>query len=552
MPKLAEDQPFGPSNAQRRLRGLLKANRLVVEHLDLPTVLHQLVVASVDLVGAAYGAIAILGPDGKLAQLIHEGLDAEAMAGIGQPPEGLELLAALIADPTPPGLASLGGDVRSVGSLPGQPVMNSVLGVPLRVRDEVFGHLYLADPRVDAFSDDDRELVQALASTAGVAIAHARLFEESARRQLWTAASTKVTQELLTNDEVDALQLVAEQVLELSEADLVAVILSDAAVEHEGDELVVKRAVGKLAESVIDVVLPHGDTMIRRCLKTQRPQMLADFGASTGATRLPRAALGPAMAVPLHTGDGVRGTLFVMRNAGASLFTEFDLDVAASFAGQAALALERSDARGARVRTRTLEDRDRIARDLHDHVIQRLFATGLSIQTVCGLLGPGPITDRLDLQIDEIDATIRQIRSTIFGLHMSGDNSASVRAQILQVIESVKVLLPCSPDVDFRGPVDILVPVGLYGDLVAVVREALTNVGRHASARHVQVIVTADPSSLRIEVLDDGRGIGEVRNRSGLHNLRGRAAALGGSFEAASRAGPGTHLTWTVPLTAAS
>lgn len=510
MPKLAEDQALGASNAQRRLRGLLKANRLVVEHLDLPTVLHQIVVASVDLVGAATGAIGIRGPDGTLEDFVQ----------VGTKPETAE-------------------------------VMNSFLGVPLRVRDEVFGHLHLSDPRVDAFSDDDRELLQALAATAGVAIAHARLFEDSMRREKWTAASTQVTHELLTNDDVDALQVIAERLLLLAEADLVAVVVSEATVEHAGDRLTVSRAAGPRGGAVLGMVLPHGDTLVRRCLATGRAQMLGEIGANTATSRLPHGALGPAMALPLLAEGGVRGSLFVMRDVGAARFTEFDLQVAASFAGKAALALERVDTRAARARTETLEDRDRIARDLHDHVIQRLFATGLSIQSICGALGPGAITDRLGAQIDEIDATIRQIRSTIFGLHVLRDHSSSARSQILQVIEATRVTLHCPLDVDFRGPVDLLVSASLCEQVVAVVREALTNVGRHAAADRAQVRVAVDPRSLTVEVTDDGVGMSEDVTCSGLDNLRKRAETLSGSLVIEARNPSGTRLVWQVPIAVA-
>lgn len=547
MSTLAEDLSVEVAATQLRLRGLLEANRLVVEHLDLPSVLRQIVEAAVELVGAAYGAVGILGSDGKFGQFIHVGMDAKTVEGIDQTPVGLGLLGALIDDPRPVRLATMTGDSPSVGSLRHHPRMSSFLGVPLEVRGEVFGHLYLADPRVDAFSHEDQELVEALAATAGVAIAHARLFEESRRRELWTAASMQVTHELLTNEEVDAPLLIAERVLELADADLVAVILSNGSGQDD-DGLSVHRAVGRLGEAVVGTLIPRGDTLVRRCLTSRRPQLVEEIDAGTRGTNLPKGSLGPAMALPLLADGGVRGSLFVLRDKGSARFTEFDLDVAASFAGQATLALERSDARVVRGRVKTLEDRDRIARDLHDHVVQRLFAVGLNIQTVCAVLGRGSAADRLVVQIDEIDATIRQIRNTIFGLHTTRNDPESARARILQAIDSARVTLPRAPDVDFRGPVDLLVPSRLCGDAVAVVREALTNVGRHADARRVQVLVTADARSLSVEVLDDGKGVREGAVLSGLRNLRSRAEALGGSFHVADRAGPGTHLTWVVPL----
>ncbi|WP_165356817.1 GAF domain-containing protein [Nocardioides zhouii] len=517
-----------------------------MEHLDLPTALRQIVEAALDLVGADFGAIGVLGSDGKLAEFIHVGMDAETVRRIGSPPAGLGLLGTLIAEPRPVRLADMSGDARSVGFPPHHPPMNSFLGVPLEVRDEIFGHLYLADLRFDAFSAADQELVEALAATAGVAISHARLFEEATRRGQWTAATSRITRDLLTNDDVDALQLIAETVLGLADADLVAVVVADG--EGRADtELVVDRAAGRNGGRVLGSVLPP-DTLVHRCLASRRPQLVEQLGAAPMSTLLSPEHLGPAMAVPLPAGDGVRGCLFVLRSDGASVFTEFDLDVVASFAGQATLALDRADARLDRARAASLEDRDRIARDLHDHVVQRLFAAGLNIQSVCAMLGPGVAFDRLTDQVDEIDATIRQIRSTIFGLHATRHRAVGTRAMILEVITAATATLPGPPEVSFRGPIDLLVTRGLRDDVVAVVREALTNVGRHASAERVEIFVAADSKQVEVEVLDDGKGMVEGSVLSGLSNLRARAEALDGTFEMAARPGPGTRLCWTAPL----
>jgi signal transduction histidine kinase len=439
-------------------------------------------------------------------------------------------------------------DPRSVGVPAGHPPINSFLGVPLEVRNEIYGHLYLADPRTGAYTAEDQVLVEALATTAGVAIAHARLFEESTRREQWTAATTAITHELLTNDDVDALQLIAERVMDLAAASLVAVVLTHGTDDPDG-LLVVDRATGTGSEGLLGAPLPAGDhSVVRRCLRTQRPQLMEQLEESALSRLLPKEAVGPAMAVPLPADVGVRGSLFVLRAYGDPQFTEFDLDIAASLAGHAALALDRADARLAMAHLRTLEDRDRIARDLHDHVVQRLFAAGLNIQSVCGALGPGTASDRLSAQVDEIDATIRQIRTTIFGLNDRRQRAGGLRSQILSAASAATAALSEPPEVTFRGPLDVLVPESIYADAVAVVREALTNVGRHAGARHVGVVVSADPRELRVEVVDDGRGIDEDVVLSGLDNLSVRARDLGGSFALTSRSGPGTRLLWVVPL----
>ncbi len=487
-----------------RLQRLLAANKLVGQDLELPAVLSHIVEAATELVGAAYGAIGTVGPDGRPEQVIEVG----------------------------------------VGGPGGAPAAGSFLGVPVRVRDEVLGHLNLSDPRPDAFTAIDQELLEALAATAGVAISHARLFQDSRRREQWSVASAQITRQLLTSDADDALDLVAQRVLELAGADLVAVVLPLLPGDPHG-ELVVDHAVGGRRDEVTRTVLPAGTSMVGLCMSTGRPQVRDRV---TSLSRLPAPSLGPAMAVPLLTAAGVHGSLLLVRDRGSPRFTAFDLEVVASFAGQAALALERADARLAGSRTRALEERDRIARDLHDHVVQRLFAAGLNIQSVCAVLGPGPEVDRLNAQIDEIDATIRQIRTTIFDLNRPAHRSGGVRAEVLAVVNATTVILAGPPEVTFRGPLDLLVPVDMYPDLLAVLREGLTNVGRHAAATRVEVLVSVDAHDLTVEVVDDGVGIAATARLSGLRNLARRASESGGSFEVGARDGRGTRLRWSVPL----
>ncbi len=566
---MALREPTGPHAGRAELRGttpaqlrrLLQANRLAVEHLDLPRTLCQIVEAAVELVGAPYAAIGVLGTDGLLDQFVHTGMDEATVDAIGALPVGLGLLAPSAEDPRPVRLGSIALDPRAVGVPPGHPELASFLGVPLQVRDEVFGHLYLADTRVDAFSDDDQVLVEALATTAGIAIDHARLFGESQRRERWTAVTTEITQELLSATEIDALQLVADRVRELAGASLVAVVLTHGDGEPF-DDVGADRASGASSARVLGRRLPPGDGVVRRCLRTRRPQLvdelveelaeeLRDDGGGAGTPYLPVGACGPAMALPLTSQVGLRGSILVLRDRGQPHFTELDLDVAASLADHAALALDRADARLARVRLEQVEDRERIARDLHDHVVQRLFAAGLAIQSVRAALPEGPVPDRLGAQVEELDATIRQVRTTIFGLHDDDGARQGLRARVLQVVAATSVLLAERPQVSFRGPLDLLVDPPMYDDVEAVVREGLSNAGRHARAHRVEVSVEADPSSLVVRVCDDGVGLGEGTRLSGLDNLRVRAVRRGGSFDLGTPAGGGTRLVWTVPLGAA-
>jgi signal transduction histidine kinase len=264
--------------------------------------------------------------------------------------------------------------------------------------------------------------------------------------------------------------------------------------------------------------------------------------------------VGPVMAVPLSTSNGVRGALVVGRVVGGQPFDAEDLDMATTFANHAAVALELADARASEQRIALLEDRDRIARDLHDHVIQRLFAAGLSLDGLVGGIG-APADQRIGAVVDEIDETIRQIRTSIFELRGSlGPTIGSVRTQLLGVISEVRPLLSAEPQVNFVGPVDSVIPEDIAEDLLAVLREALTNIARHADAGVVQIRLSASTSEAHLEIADDGVGLGTSTRRSGLANLRERAELRGGTMTIESPADPplsdkpGTRLHWTVPL----
>jgi signal transduction histidine kinase len=229
--------------------------------------------------------------------------------------------------------------------------------------------------------------------------------------------------------------------------------------------------------------------------------------------------------------------------------------MATTFANHASVALELADARAREQQIALLEDRDRIARDLHDHVIQRLFAAGLTLDGVVSSLAP-EAAGRIGGVVNDIDDTIRQIRTSIFELRgQLGPQLGSARSRISEVVTEVTPLLSAAPRVRFVGAVDSLVPEAIADELVAVVREGLTNVARHSGATTVDLMLSATPTRVALDIVDDGVGIGETTRRSGLANLRQRAERFGGSMTLEPRAlipasagNQGTHLRWTVPL----
>jgi signal transduction histidine kinase len=290
---------------------------------------------------------------------------------------------------------------------------------------------------------------------------------------------------------------------------------------------------------------------------TGRARLLDGLAARTVAGNMQVATgadIGPVMVVPLLGEHGPRGTLVLNRLQGREVFEAGDLKLATAFANQAAVALELADARERAQQFELLQDRDRIARDLHDHVIQRLFAAGLTLQSLAGAVGAGPHAERLDRAIEDIDETITQIRSAIYGLRTPlGPAMSSGRDRILEVLADVSPLLPAEPAVQFSGPLDVMVPDEVFDDVVAVLREALTNVARHAQARRIEVVVIAlaATSELLVQVSDDGVGLGPDGRRSGLANLRERAENRAGTFTVESPvpgSDSGTRLRWVVPL----
>jgi signal transduction histidine kinase len=268
-------------------------------------------------------------------------------------------------------------------------------------------------------------------------------------------------------------------------------------------------------------------------LSTGRPLRLADprEGGASPSPAAEAVEVGPVLAVPLHGSTRVHGVLWTARSPGRPQFTADDLDMAGSFANQAALAIELAEARAEQQRVAMLHERERIAADLHDHVIQRLFAAGLSLQGAAAQIGSGPAADRVVRVIDDLDTTISQIRTTIFQLQRPpGAAATSIRARLLDIATQVTPALGFEPGVRFSGVIESGVPGSLVEDLEAVLRETLTNVARHAHARSVDVDFIATSDSITIDVRDDGSGIGASTRRSGLANLRSRAERRGGTL----------------------
>ncbi|MGZ4714561.1 MAG: GAF domain-containing protein [Acidimicrobiia bacterium] len=531
--------------ATDRFRVLLDAIFAAGTGLSLPEVLRAIVEGAARLADARYGALGVIGPDRQLSEFVTFGIDDETRARIGNEPRGHGILGLLVRDPRPLMLRDLSEHPDSVGFPPNHPPMRSFLGVPVRARDAVFGNLYLCEKQgADEFNETDEELIAALAIAAGLAIENATLFDEERRREEWLDAMAEVTRALLAGATVeDVLTDLARHAMLIARADDVRVLLTD----PDGATLRVVAAQGLNADELVGMAVPIEDTVAGDAYRTGETLLVED------ATNNPRVFLpaieplrpGPVIYAPLVASDETLGVLSVDNAKGGRAFTALDTEVVTSFARQAALALDLARSRGDREQIRFLEDRERIGRNLHDTVIQRLFAVGMQLQASL-LTDPDRTRSRIQQAIDEIDATIKEIRTSIFLL--SSPPAEGLRHAVTSIVEGYAERAGFTAHVTFDGPVDSAVPAELAQHVEAVIREAVSNVARHAEAQRLDVLLAVD-DEVRVEVTDDGAGIpGDQTRRSGLENLRRRAEDLGGSFVLAS-SDAGTALTWRVPRT---
>jgi len=524
---------------QGRLRGLLRANALVAGELSLPVVLRQIVTAARDLLGARYAALGVLGRDGGLEQFVHAGMDDELVARVGDLPYGRGILGLLISEPVPIRLPDLSAHPASAGFPPGHPPMTGFLGVPVRIGEEIFGNLYLTEhSRGGEFTADDEELAIALAAAAGAAIANARRFAESERRRRWLDASAELTPRLLSAGAGASHTLIAEYAAAAAEADFAALT-----VPHGPDQVIVAGVAGELTAGMMNRMAPLADSLTGQAIRTGQPGLVTGDRCQAAAAAL-GADTGPLVVVPLAAGEQVRGALMLGRLAAHARFTETDLDMAISFAGHAAVAMELAQARIDQIILAQAEDHDRIAGDLHDHVIQELFALGMRLEGHAAR-SDRVAAERINGYVDTLDEVIKNIRTSIFGLQRPLRAPAGLPARIMEIIEEHTPQLGFTADVSFVGPLDPGPGETLAHDILAVTRESLSNCARHAHATAVSVSLALRDELVTLDITDNGRGLGTPARSSGLSSMRRRAERNGGTFQLSTPASGGTCLSWT-------
>ena len=528
-----------------RLDGLVEAMLMVTAGLDLDRTLQTIVETATKLVDARYGALGIRGEGHQIVDFVLAGMGEAELAEIGRAPQGIGVLGVLLDDPKSIRLDEISNHPASVGFPPNHPPMHTFLGVPIRIREEIYGNLYLTEKAGGRpFSDDDEVLVEALAAAAGIAIDNARLYEQSRAQQAWIEATRDIATQLLAGDEpIHVLRRIASDVLRLSQAE--GAFIATAAVTDTEDQsaaqLVVVDAVGAARIPALAPTI-SADSVLGRAFAGQRPCRLAEIDDRAMIDQL-MPDTGPAMVIPARA--NVAGIVVLLRRRGAPEFSKDQVDMMAAFTDQAAVAWQLAVSQRRMHELEVISERDRIARDLHDHVIQRLFAVGLTLQGAIPRARAPEVQQRLADIVDELQNVIQEIRTTIFDLHGGNSGTTRLRQRISDAVaafsrDGLRV------GVHFVGPLSVVDAV-LADHAEAVVLEAVSNAVRHAGARTISVTIRVE-DELTVEVADDGCGIPPDITPSGLTNLCDRAGQLGGTMSVTDAAGGGTLLRWSVPL----
>ncbi|CAJ1579990.1 GAF domain-containing sensor histidine kinase [[Mycobacterium] wendilense] len=522
------------SSAEIRARdGLVDALLAVTSDLDLEQTLQTIVDTAMRLVDARYGALGVASTEShhRLERFLHEGIDDATRALIGPLPSGQGVLGLLFHTTKPVRIEDLSQHPASVGFPPHHPPMRSFLGVPIRTRDQVFGNLYLTEKRGGhQFSQDDEVLVQALAAAAGIAIENARLYQAAQTRQQWIEATRDISTDLLAGQDPAVVHgQIVDAATRLTGAAYSALLIP-------GDDDVLTVAACTRGD-LLGRAVPVTGSAVGRALRERTPLRCNDFDEfeeHPGGTN--------ALVLPMREPATVSGVLLCVAEDPAAC-TDEQLDMMAAFADQCGQALQSATAQRRMRELDVLSDRDRIARDLHDHVIQRLFAVGLSLQGAQTADADGA-SARISGALDDLQEVVQEIRTAIFDLH--GGSVTRLRQRLEQAVTQMTADSPVRATLHVSGPLSV-VDAGLADHAEAVVREAVSNTVRHAGASAVTVTVEV-ADNLTITVADNGRGFAELSTRSGLANLATRARDCGGALDLGGDPDGGARLVWSVPL----
>ena len=534
-----------------RKDALLEAGLAMASELSLPIVLQRIVDLAAQVTDARYGALGVIGDGGDLVQFVTTGISAKQRRAIGELPHGRGILGLLIQEPRPVRIRNIADAPKSVGFPPKHPPMHSFLGVPVKAMGRVFGNIYLAEKRSAVeFSREDEKSTVVLAAQAGVAIANAWLYEQMRLRERWLDALRDITNDILAGVDPDSvLESIAERARGLAAADAVTIV----SVTPTPGQLVVTAAAGARAGELRGRPMPATGSISGEVIRTGKALAIADLSADPRADQqiVKLGRHGPAFFVPLRVRGGAKGSLMVTNLKGGRRFDDATVKLIETFADQCSVAIEYGRAEGDRRRMGLMEERERIAKELHDGIIQSLFAVGMGLQGTALHAGAPETAARIENAVGELDRVILDLRNYIFGL----------RPGILADRQLDQALRELGDDVQTRSRIRVEVDVdatlaahlsGRSHEIVQVTREALSNVSRHAKAGRALVRLSRDGSKAVLAIEDDGAGFNPraVSNGDGLRNMRERAIALGGPLQLTSSATKGTQVRVTFPVQA--
>jgi signal transduction histidine kinase len=530
---------------------LLESALILSSDLSLPVVLQRIIELAVKLTDARYGALGVLGSDGRIRDFITIGVTPEERQAIGPLPVGEGILGVLIREAKPLRLGRIADDPRHVGFPPNHPPMESFLGAPVTARGKVFGNLYLTDKQgAPGFDAEDEAALVLLATHAGVAIENARLYEETRRRGQWLDAVREISSAILAGAEIDGvLQTIARRARELADAATATIVMLEAG--GKAGSLTIKVADGAHAAKLAGLPTPIPGSVCGDVIESSRSTVLAD-ASRDGRTYQPMVGLGnmgPMVLVPLVVRGRPFGTLVIANAVGGPAFDEEAVRLVETFADQASVALEYGRAQAELNRLSVLDERERIGRELHDGVIQSLFSVGMGLQATATRSGDPEVESRVEAAVAEIDRAIRDLRNYIFGLRPG----ILADRQLEQALEDLARDFEEKSGVTTVTDIDGTVAAELApraADLVQLTREALSNVGRHAQATTCRVSLRREGDDAVLEIDDDGQGFDPAvpQTGHGLRNLKDRGTAIGGRVAVDSKAGEGTTVQIAIPI----
>ncbi len=528
---------------------LLEAGLTLASELSLPIVLQRVVDLAAQVTDARYGALGMIGEGDELVEFATTGISAKQRRDIGALPRGRGVLGLLIHEPRPVRITNIADHPRSVGFPPNHPPMHSFLGAPVQAMGRVFGNIYLAEKRgAEAFSLEDEQALVVLATQAGVAIANAWLYEQMRTRERWLDALHDITNRILSGAAPDSLlDDIAEHARNLAAADAATIVTAGTT----PGQLVVAAAVGARASELRGQSLSANESISGEVMRTGKPLLLDDVSADPRAYQrvVKLGRHGPALFVPLRVREGATGTLMVANLKGGRRFDARTVQLVETFANQASVAIEYGRAQADLRRLGLMEERERIAKELHDGIIQSLFAVGMGLQGTAPMAGSPAATARIEGAVGELDRVIRDLRNYIFGLR-PGILADRQLDQALRVLgEEIRARSHTLVDVAVDPAIAARLSPRSH-EIVQLTREALSNVVRHAQAQHCVVRLAQSGSQAVLTIEDDGVGFDAHGDSggNGMRNMRERAAAVGGTMRVTSKAGKGTKLRVTIPI----